>query len=107
MSPEEEEVTLIVKRNHLSALEFRHRREECLEETADSVAETSDKPVQDKFGEMGRRARVALNAPDQNVSVQLNAAYSWPYTDLLRELDGRKLEVGRGPFGEVDHSQRI
>lgn len=69
MPPEEEEVALIVKRNHLSALEFRHRREECLEETADSMAETGDKPVQDKFREMGRRTRVALNAPDRNVSV--------------------------------------
>ena len=54
MSPEEEEVALIVQRDNLTALEFGHRREQSLEKAANGMAETSDKTIEDELWVMSR-----------------------------------------------------
>ena len=60
MSPEEEEVSLVVQCNDLPALELRHGREESLEETADGVAKAGDEAVQDELGVVGCGACMSL-----------------------------------------------
>lgn len=61
MSPEEQEVSLVVQRHDLPALEFGQRREEVLEHLADAVTERGDEAVEDELGMVRRRARVVLS----------------------------------------------
>ncbi len=60
VSPEKEEVPLVVEGDYLSTLELGHRWEERLEEAADCVAQPSYEAVQDELGVVRCRACMAL-----------------------------------------------
>ena len=87
MSTEEQEITLVVQRDHLSTPELGHGWEEGSEQPSDVHSEQCGKVVQDELGGMRRWAGVTA--------------------DLLTEDDAGQLEVGRGARGEVDDGNGI
>lgn len=87
MSPEEQEISLVMQRDHLSPLELRHWREKSLEHPSNGVTQSSDKVVEHEFG-----------------IVRTGAGMS---KYLLCELDGRKFEVRCRTRRKMDDSQGI
>lgn len=62
VSPEKEEVSLIVKCYHLASLEFGQRRKQCLEESTNRVSESCHETVQHEFWIVRRGSCMALVA---------------------------------------------
>jgi hypothetical protein len=87
MSSEEQEISLIVQRDDLSALELRQRWEERPEEFSDRETQSGLEVVEDEFGRVRGRPGVAR--------------------DLLGELDRGELEVGGRTDGEIDDGDGI
>lgn len=60
MSPEEDEVSLVVEGCGLSSLELRDGGEQRVKHAANQMSQSRGKVVQDQFGLVSRRAAVAL-----------------------------------------------
>ena len=60
MTPEEQEISLIMQRNHLPALELGHGREHCLKHPPNSVSQPCYEVVQNEFREVSCRSGMTL-----------------------------------------------
>lgn len=60
MTAHKDEITLVVERHHLSALEFRYMREERLEHTTHSMTQSGIEVVEDDFRVVGCNNTMAL-----------------------------------------------
>lgn len=87
MSPEENEITLVVKSRNLTTLELWDMGEEGGKHSSDGVTETGVEVVEDQFWFVGGCATVAF--------------------DVLAELDRAQLEMCCGTVRQVNQRQRI
>ena len=60
VTPEEDEIPLVVKCYNLSTLEFGQLRKCCLEHPANGMSESRYKTVEDKFRIVGSRSSMSL-----------------------------------------------
>lgn len=60
MSPEEQEISLVVYCDDLATLKFRKWWESCLKHSPNSMTQTSNKAIQNKFRVMRCRSAMAL-----------------------------------------------
>jgi hypothetical protein len=60
MAPEEQEISLVMQRDHLSALELGHRGEHGLKHPSNSVPQPRYEVVQYKFRKMSRGSSMTL-----------------------------------------------
>lgn len=87
MSTEEQEIPLIMQRDHLSPPELRHGREQGPKQPPDVHPEQGREIVQDEFGGMRRGSSVPA--------------------DLLAEDDACEFKVGRRAGGKVDDGDGV
>ena len=75
MSPEEQEISLVMQRDNLSALELRHRGEHRLKHPPNGMPQPRYEVVQHKFREVSRRTSMTLRFEDFNDWLQRTRLY--------------------------------
>lgn len=103
MSPEEQEVTLVVQGGNLTTAELGHWGEELCPHATDGVTEQCGEAVEDELGceELATCDGIYCVA---RTRVGGGTAMS---VDLRTKLDTAELEVGCWPRGEVDESESV
>jgi hypothetical protein len=102
VSPEEQEVTLVVQCHHLATTELGKRGEELAEHATNGVTEKGGEAVEDELGGVGRRAGVSLV-----VRLLRLGAYDLTHINFRSELHTGQLEVGSRSGGEVDDGNSV